>query len=190
MLYKIAISGKAKSGKNTVGQLLTENMGHHVKYIAFADPIKQMARLMFPNIPKKWLYGSSELRSKVIPGAFKNNDPLTVRQLLIDIGTDCGRIYKEDVWLNAFDHTFKKILKKNTHIIVTDVRFRNEFDHLKKLGFYQIRLLRDSHLEIDHVSETNQDTIKNDEFDYILRNNSTLEDLKKEVSRIVSIIST
>src|SRR5271170_6405611 len=100
-MYKIAITGKANTGKNTVGKLLVKGlsdqtidyvnlsgpvMGASSKFIAFADPIKKMARLAFPIIPRKWLYGPSKFRSEVIPGAFKNGVPLTVRQLLIDLG--------------------------------------------------------------------------------------------------------
>jgi hypothetical protein len=140
---------------------------------------------MFPDLPEKYLTGSSEFRAQVIPGAFKNGEPLTVRQLLIDLGTGVGRTYKETIWLEAFDHALAKAKHKQKNmVIVTDVRFRNEFEHLKKLGFYQIRLLRDSHTQINHSSETNQDSIRDDEFNYVIHNNSTLADLKKEVAII------
>lgn len=195
-MYRIAITGKANSGKNTLGKLLSEELNKRVDhkytgsgtaYIAFADPIKKMIRLMFPNLPKEYLYGPSHLRSEIIPGAFKDGEPLTIRQLLMDLGTGIGRAYCEKIWLNAFDHEFNHYAD-NDVVIVTDVRFRNEFDHLKKLGFYQIKLLRDSHTKIDHSSEINQDSIKDNEFDYIVHNNGTLEDLKKEVAKIVSNI--
>lgn len=187
-MYKIAICGKANSGKNTVSRFIVKELRNQFrgrkilshKYIAFADPIKAMIRLMFPTLPEKYLTGSSQHRAEAIPGAFKNNTPLTVRRLLIDLGTEVGRSYKESVWLDAFDHTFE-LAKYKSIVIVTDVRFRNEFDHLKKLGFFQIRLLRDSHAKIDHASETNQDSIKDSEFDYVLRNNSSLVELKNEI---------
>jgi dephospho-CoA kinase len=191
-MYKIAICGKANTGKNTVSKILRKEVsktqtGIFCEYIAFADPIKAMIRIMFPDLPEKNLTGSSKFRSEIIPGAFKEGQPLTVRQLLIDLGTGVGRTYKETIWLEAFDHTFQRAQsKKKNMVVVTDVRFRNEFDHLKKLGFYQIRLLRDSHLQINHASETNQDSIKDDEFDFVLHNNGTLKDLKTEVLKIVS----
>lgn len=201
-MYKIAITGKANSGKNTLSLILSEALRQKLKIplssdrkfdkvwesqnIAFADPIKEMIRQMFPKIPKKHLYGSSKFRSLIIPGAFKNKEPLTIRQLLIDLGTGVGREYKQNLWLDVFDVTFAKAIKKNKDlVIVTDVRFRNEFDHLKNLEFFQIKLLRESQLKIDHASETNQDSIKNDEYDYIIHNNGTLQDLKIEVEKIV-----
>lgn len=198
-MIKISITGKANSGKNTLSKLLfdeiyskkysSDNSFRGIEYIAFADPIKEMIRLMFPTLPRKYLYGPSKYRGEVIPGAFKDGNPLTVRNLLQDLGTGFGRNCKENIWLDAFDHRFKKAQNKNYSIvIVTDVRFRNEFDHLNKLKFYQIKLLRDSHTKINHSSEINQDSIKDNEFDYIVHNNGTLEDLKKEVVKIVSQI--
>lgn len=194
-MYKIAITGKANTGKNTVSKLLYDGISlavsatPRVEYIAFADPIKEMARHMFPEIKRKWLYGSSKYRAQVIPRAFKEGVPLTIRQLLIDLGTGVGRAYKETTWLEAFDYSFGKAQRKRRDIvIVTDVRFRNEFDHLKALGFFQIRLLRDAHLQINHSSETNQDSIRDDEFDYVLSNNGTLDDLKSGVSAIVPML--
>lgn len=197
-MYKVAICGKANSGKNTVGKLIrkalyTEFVGKKTiscDYIAFADPIKQIARTMFPDLPEKLLTGSSKFRSEVVPGALKDGIPLTVRQLLIDIGTS-GRAYKESIWLDAFDAAFKKSSDKHkTLVVVTDVRFVNEFAHLKAKGFYNIRLLRDAHLKIDHASETNQDGIKDDEFDFVLNNNGSLKDLKMQVSKIVEILKS
>ncbi len=200
-MYKIAITGKANTGKNTLGQALYKKlyadrfdytqakaqMFFGIKFMAFADPIKEMIRTAYPEIPRKWLYGSSKFRNQVIPGAFKDGVPMTVRQLLIDLGNDFGRARKPDIWLANFDHRFAKQVKKNTSIVmVTDCRFRNEFDHLKDLGFYQIRLLRDSHTKINDVSETNQDGIADSEFNYVVNNNGTLDDLENEVKKIVS----
>lgn len=191
-MYKIALTGKANTGKNTVSHLITEELNKDIqnyskfKTIAFADPIKEMVSQMFPTLPKNYLYGSSENRARVIPGAFKDGQPLTIRQLLIDLGTGVGRQYKENLWLDVFDYTFKRaVSRKKEVVIVTDVRFRNEFDHLKKLGFFQIRLLRDSHTKIDHSSETNQDSISDDEFDAVIHNNSTLEELTNKIMQII-----
>lgn len=191
-MYKIAITGKANTGKNTLSRMLVRQLRlaksqryMSAKYIAFADPIKEMIREMFPTIPKKYLYGSSKFRSEIIPGAFKNGQPLTIRQLLIDLGTEVGRNYKPSVWLDNFDYRFEQV-KYNKIVIVTDVRFRNEFEHLRNKGFFQIKLYRNTGAPgSTHVSETNQDSIQDNEFDYVLHNDYSLRDLKVEVANHV-----
>ena len=65
-MIKIAISGKANSGKNTLAKLIKQELKQQsinsCKFLAFADPIKKMSLIAFPDIPKKWLYGSSNYR--------------------------------------------------------------------------------------------------------------------------------
>lgn len=189
-MYKIAISGKANTGKNTLSKIIvtqlneflrvTEKLSLGVEYMAFADPIKEMIRTMFPEIPRKFLYGSSKYRNEIIPGAFKDGKPLTIRQLLLDLGTGVARGYKDSVWLDNFDYRLKKV--KNDIVVVTDVRFRNEFEHLRSQGFYQIRLYRETgQPTINHISETNQNSIADSEFDYVINNDKSLDHLKQEV---------
>lgn len=200
-MYKVAICGRANTGKNTLSRMLEQeiywlnNAEYHAKFgkdmifssksMAFADPIKEIVMTMFPHSNKECLYGPSHLRAEAIPGAFKNGKPLTYRQALIDVGTEVGRSYNDKVWLDNFDHRYEQLLmQKNPPnlIVVTDVRFRNEFDHLKQKGFFQIRLYRDTGMApIEHISETGQSSIKDDEFDYVLFNNKSLEDLREEV---------
>jgi hypothetical protein len=208
-MHKISICGKANSGKNLIAKLIYNELSkigstidpvsgkmvplpfNGIEIIAFADPIKKMAKIMFPQINPKFLYGSSKYRNEIIPGAFFCGKPLTVRQLLLDLGTGVGREYKESIWLDAFDHAFNKAQKKcKNAVIINDVRFRNEFDHLKKIGFYQIKLYRNDQLKIDHISETNQESIQDNEFDYIVYNNGTLDNLKEEVLKIVNILNS
>lgn len=186
-MYKIAITGKANTGKNTISKLIAKDLPYiRPKYLAFADPIKEMIRIAYPEIPRKWLYGSSKYRTEVIPGAFYEGKPLTVRQLLINLGNDFGRANKPDIWLRNFDVRFKKqVDAKKGIVIVTDCRFRNEFDHLKSLGFFQIRLRRNEHTKIDDISETNQDGIADSEFDAVIENNGTLKELAEKVKNII-----
>lgn len=192
-MYKIAISGKAKSGKDTLSKIIKQefcknNTDIRCQYIAFADPIKQMIRLMFPNVPEKHLTGPSQYRSEIIDGAFKDGNPLTVRQLLIDIGM-AGRTYKADIWLDAFDVTLKKAEKRNKNLIIaSDLRFLNEWEYLNNLRFTTIRLLRNSHLQLNDVSETSQDLIKNENFNFIIENNKKLQDLRTQVAELYTKI--
>lgn len=198
-MYRIGISGKANSGKNTLASLLEQElydkhiraMSHfHSKFMAFADPIKEIVMTMFPQADKECLYGASHLRDNIIPNAFKDGEPLSYRQALLDIGTQ-GRTYDKYIWVNIFNHRFKIISSNIDYepnlVIVPDTRFREEFNYLKQEKFFQIRLYRDDikTKPIDHDSETNQSSILDQEFDYVLYNNCPLDKLKEEIETII-----
>lgn len=194
----IAISGKKNSGKNTLGKLLFKKFKKiHPKatceYINFSDPIKKIVRIMFPDLPEKYLTGPSKYRNEIVE--YARNLPsngvgeLTVRQLLIDIGNGLGRKYNNHIWINAFANTFKKT-KKSSFVIVNDCRFANEFEHLHGNGFYMIRILRNGNSnDSQDSSEVEQDTIPDSDFDYIVNNDDDLKNLNKHASNIISALS-
>lgn len=192
-MIRIGITGKANSGKDTVINLLIDKLKlrdnlrlFDFECLAFADPLKRMAQLAFPEIPTEWLYGSSKFRNNIIPKAFKNGEPLTVRQLLIDLGNDFGRKYQSDIWIRNLEYNYRKVLHSDVRVVlVSDCRFKNEFEYLKQQAFFQVRILRNDSAKIDDISETDQDGISNEEFDHVIYNNATLSDLESEVSKIV-----
>jgi hypothetical protein len=161
-----------------------------VKNIAFADPIKEMILLMFPQVKREHLFGSSSFRNEAISGAFKDGKPLTIRQLLQDLGESCKQ-YNSKIWVNVFDHTYKQAIKDNVDLVIaSDLRFIDEFRYLKENGFYLIRLLRNEVLQMNHISETQQSQIRNEDFDKVIYNNSTLEDLRYQVEEIVKMMES
>lgn len=193
-MLKLAISGKANSGKNTLSVLLQKAIEDQLNKndinifsIAFADPIKNILLEMFPTADKKCVFGSSALRSEIIPNAFKNGCPLTYRQALQDIGM-LARSYNENIWVEKFFNNVKKMCEYNPScIIASDLRFINEMKALKDDGFKTIRIIRDSENKMTHISETQQDLIKDNEFDFVINNNGSLNDLQKEAFNIIKI---
>jgi hypothetical protein len=200
-MYKIAISGKANSGKDTVAKLMWDILKNTLPYsktyltkrteaiqkVALADPIKEMILLMFPRTQRKMLYGPSKFRSTEIPGAFKDGQPLTYRKLLQELGTTVGRGFREDVWIDALNYKMEKAENRGYLLfIVTDVRFRNEFDSIKKSGYTMIRVKRDEQLQMNHSSEVEQESILDNEFDFILDNNGTKDDLRVKIVQILN----
>jgi hypothetical protein len=191
--YKIAISGKARAGKNTVASLLVEHMGLNdssSKIVALADPLKNIVLTMYPEASKECLWGPSELRSVIISKKYKdeNGNPLTHRQALIELGA-YGRRHNSNIWLNLLVMEANESSDKQAYI-VSDVRFVNEFEYLKESGFYMIRVLRDDFTKINDPSEMEQDKIENSQFHKIIINNSSIEELSLEVKNIVkSLIS-
>lgn len=189
-MIKIAITGKANSGKNTAANLIKKNIldcnpNLRPVLMAFAEPLKEIASIMFPFISKKWLYGSSKLRDNIVKGILNaEGQPLTIRRLLIDIGTKFGRGYKDSIWLDNFEHRLQeKITFGKDLIILTDCRFINESAYLKNNNFFMVKIVRNSASQLSHVSETEQDQIPNSDFDFIIDNNSDLNYLKQIIAK-------
>lgn len=185
---KIAISGKAGSGKDTAASFILNHetmKSFNLTKKAFADPLKEIAGIMYPDIPKEWIYGPSQLRASVIEDSFKENEKLTVRQLLIDIGTN-GRNYNENIWIESALADVRKSKEKS--FIFSDVRFRNEFDCLKKNGFFMIRVKRQKISKIDSPSENEMDLILDDEFDYVINNDLSIDSFYEEIDKCLKLL--
>jgi hypothetical protein len=144
----IGLSGKAKSGKDTVADRCCELYGW--RKMKLADPLKHMCREMFG------------LTTEHTDGAWKA-DPVgttTPRQLMIEIGR-LGRAVSERFWIERLQ---KQILQHPQAqlgtFIVADVRFKNEAEWIKKYGGFLVRLERAVELRGDDIldpSETDLD---------------------------------
>jgi hypothetical protein len=69
-------------------------------------------------------------------------------------------------------------------VVITDVRFKNEIVGVHERGGKLIRVKRPGvdKAEWNHPSETEQLTIPDEDFDYVLQNDGTLEDLTEKVA--------
>lgn len=124
------------------------------------------------------------------PDRIKN---YTVRQFLQYIGTDLLRNQlHEDVHINALFAEYKNndSFEPNSKWIITDVRFPNEAEAIKKRGGFLIRVNNPEYkpYENEHYSETALDDY--DGFDVIINNDKKLgiENLYKTVSEIITTI--
>ena len=139
-------------------------------------------------------------------GRYKTSKPMTYRTLLQKLGTEAMRNgLHTNVWVNAlfadykpFGKTFKDVspvtgvvtfdtVGVHPNWIITDMRFPNEFDAVKKRGGITIYVHRpDTHslqsmIEV-HESET---ALDNHEFDYAIINHGSIDDLVKVVREIL-----
>ncbi len=69
--------------------------------------------------------------------------------------------------------------------MITDVRFPNEYESIKKRRGILIRIERENSYKINHESECALDKYT---FDYVIENNGTLEELIEKVKNIINII--
>ena len=181
----IGICGFIGSGKDSIGNVLIKERGY-VK-LSFASVLKDIVSLVFgwdrkmlegdTQESRKWREDVDEWWSKRL-----NIDNLTPRWVLQNWGTDVLRNhFHEDIWLASLE---RKIINSGIKkVVITDCRFENEANFIKKLGGRVILVVRDSQtMYSNHPSET---TILKLNFDLIIHNYSTLEDLEHIVRNIV-----
>lgn len=138
---------------------------------------------------------------------------ITPRLLLQLLGTEFGRqMVNEDVWVNSLFQDYDKALvhkvrsdlphKYSPQWVVTDMRFPNEFDAVKARGGICVRVSRSKFTKDmgpfgkvtfprvkcspEHTSETALDN--RTDWDYIIDNNGTKEELLLQVRDIMKNI--
>lgn len=182
----IGICGYKQSGKDTLGKYFIDNLGFI--RVAFADPLKEACRCIF-GFNDEQLYGDK----KETEDEFWKVSPRVVLQY---VGTDLCRNQLEyiiphlgkDIWIESARKTIQKIISenKNANIVITDCRFPNEIEMIKKLGGTVIRITRKSISSSDmHASELHIATLK---VDYEVGNDGTICDLYEKGSEIYSNI--
>lgn len=123
--------------------------------------------------------------------------PMTVRDLLQKIGTDCMRNHLHvNTWVNALFADYKcpcnncrpVECNRMPNWIISDMRFPNEMEAVKERGGMTVRVVRlnNPYPSSDHASETSLD---NAEFDLEIVNDGSLEDLYFKVISIEPLIT-
>lgn len=164
----IIFSGKQYAGKDTAAKIMLDEMPDF-RRCAMGDIIK-----LTYGAQKNLTYEEIE----------KNKSKY--RADLIILG-NWGRAQSPDYWL-------QKIVEQDGNIIVTDVRIPHEYEVFKKAGAITIRVeatreIRASRGELigeEDITEVGLDNIK--DWDFIIENNSSYENLKIQVNRIISRI--
>lgn len=102
---------------------------------------------------------------------------LTIRQLMQYFGTELMQTYfGKKVWINA---TLKTI---RTKTILSDCRFKAEFEEIKKRGGVVIYINRNTHNYSKHKSEQEcKELLSQNAFDIVIDNDGTLKDLFNKI---------
>lgn len=184
MIKLIGISGKISSGKDQVGEYIQE-LVEDFKIKKFAYKLKLITSIL-TGIPVE------DLEKREVKDSFLGPEwnyvfasgieqQMTVRVFMQKLGTEGLRegVHK-NIWVNALfsDYT------PGEGWIITDTRFPNEAEAIKNRGGIIIRVNRPGISSGDHPSETSLDEW---EFDHVITNDSTLEDLKQKVSDCLNI---
>lgn len=171
----IGLCGYARSGKDTVADLLVKQHGF-VK-VRFADALKRGLAEMFGLTPAQLDGDEKEVELPWLG--------VSPRHLMQTLGTEWGRtLVHPDVWVLATQRHLERLVKNGIkRIVLSDVRFENEAVMTKYLGAL-VRIDRPGVGAVNaHVSEEVLEL--NPYLDGVLVNDGTLEDLEDKVIDLV-----
>ena len=165
----IILSGKAESGKSMSANMIKERLNKKTIIISYASYLKEYAKNIIDwdldekNKPRTFLQEIGDLVKKIDP-------KFLINRVLQDI----------EVYKNYFDI-----------IIISDARFVDEIELVKeKYDSVVIRINgKDNNLtlkEKNHNTETSLDDYNN--YDYIIDNNSTKEELEIKINEVLEDI--
>lgn len=124
----IGLCGKARSGKTTIATVMCA-AGYYP--ISLAEPIKTMLLALGINEPEH-----KEKPFKLFPET-EDSPYVTYRQLTQTLGTEWGRYcIDEDMWLKHLQSRITTLERGGIvrKIVITDVRFENEAQWVRKMG--------------------------------------------------------
>jgi hypothetical protein len=169
---KIALMGYARTGKDTVAQIIQELCPPTVT-MAFADKMKLLFHTTFPHVPS-------------VPKPREGYEKFGKYTREID----------PTVWINHLERQYKCWEKTDVNIVITDVRQPNEAAWAKENGFYLVNVVaKDGFRTERSAGETGFELVNNSErelwmvdYDWLIPNNGTRDELERKVAHMITTI--
>ena len=188
----IGICGLISSGKGTVADILVEE--HGFKKLSFADALKDGVSAMF-DWPRHLLEGdteeSREWREK--SDTFWTEETgreISLRLVLQLVGTECMRQgFYDGVWVSLAKKKLVRFPSQNW--VLPDTRFPNEINMIHSVGgtIWRVKRgqdpawfepLRENNIIPNDVHPSEYEWVRS-EFDQVIENEGTLEDLRSQI---------
>lgn len=173
----IGLTGLARSGKTTAATHLERD--HSFVSYAFANPLKEGIAAMF-NLSVEDLDGLA----KEEPIQWLGRSP---RQLMQLLGTEWGRyMISADLWIDLAEQNLSNLAElfpEAPGYVISDVRFENEADFIRKRGGFVVHIKRHDAQEVNaHTSELG---VAVHQADLVVTNDGELSDLLAQLDQIV-----
>lgn len=180
----IGFAGYAQTGKDTCAEHLCSQ--YEFQNYKFATSLKEMVGNIDPYVfydgwPSDHLRYSQAVSEYGYEVA-KRNYP-EVRNLLKNFGMEMRNQFGDDIWVELL---FNNIESFENNVVISDVRFLNEANAIKKYGGVVVRVNRPGvGPDSDHPSETEMDKI---EYDYVIDNDGSIVELELKIDHILQHI--
>ena len=204
----IGFAGKAASGKTTAARFLRDQLGDRLEILPMArmlrEEVADFLRAVGVADRVPLVYGDQADKVRVFTidsdaararcseweGFITLNRDIqtdngatavTVRRLLQWWGTEYRRAQNPDYWTQAWEKKLRDFDLEHIHILVDDVRFRNELEVIKKNGGLFVKIKRAGFDGANnHSSENSLDDF--DQWDIVIHNNGSLEQFLEQIT--------
>lgn len=148
----IVFVGKIGCGKTTASKYLSTK--YNFKEIAFADPLKKFA--MNVGFTHNQVYGTQEEKEEI--NEFWG---MSGRKFMQIFGTDIMRkqSFIENFWVRVLEQSINKSINQRDNFVVSDGRFLDEIEMIRRKGGIVVRILRNDSSE--HSSENSSENSLN-----------------------------
>lgn len=194
--WLIGLGGYAHAGKDAVADYLRDSFGFFKTYMS--EPLERALLILNPQIPLyplNWKEGTwpQQLGSKMyrdyrwlhaLVGYDHSKNNYEVRRLLQVLGTEIGRkMFDEDVWINLAFGVVDRELAAGKNVAITGIRYANELASVESRNGVSVWVERPGYGPVNDHSSDN--TLSSADFEYVIDNDGTLEDLYDKVARLV-----
>ncbi len=180
----IGLSGYAQSGKDSTAKVLVEKYGY--RRLAFADALKAVLYDLNPLTEDADQTGlMSDLQVLVDSHGWEwTKANSQARAYLQRLGVAVREHVGQDAWCDAV----MRQIQRGDKVVITDVRFPNEYEAINSAGGSVWRLIRAGNAPVNpHVSETALDDKYFDRHLTLPDYNDDLERLDEALTELVAI---
>ena len=190
MIFVLGLGYRMRVGKDSVADVLVERYGF--RRYGFAEALKVEVLERFRDVldvVARETYGSGiDHIERAREALVRDLKPSVVRALLQNYGTEVRRRDDPQYWVDML-HTQILHRDRPTRAVVTDVRFRNEAAWVHGVGGLLVRVDRGAPEQGSVSAHTSErDLAEYLGWDYILKNDGTLDDLSAAVDRMVGLL--
>ena len=183
----VGMIGKKRAGKDTFAAELLDWFGY--RRVAFADPLRNTLLDLDPWIAETNRLGGHARTRRLswiveeLGWELAKEEIPEVRRLMQAHGHAIRTHVDPTVWLSAAMAKAQVLRADGEPVVITDCRYQNEADAIKAAGGVLVRVVRPGQADGDrHITEVDLDER---ETDYVVQNDGTLEDLRRQ-ARLVA----
>lgn len=166
-------------GKDTAAAYLVDYHRTEFRSIAFADPIRAAMKVIFGWDDSMF----TQAKKNLVDPEFG----ISPRKAMQTLGTEWGReLINSDLWLILAGKRAEGILAGDFNVLITDTRFENEAQWIRKNGGMIIHLDRNVEKVESHVSEQGIKFV--DGIDIKIDNNETLGNLYYNLDIVAKVL--